>query len=92
MYRACARCSGVERKRIKEALNRLDAKLLPSRRSYDYGTDWLPNAERQQFDEATRFWGIIATANPRGTTDILVVDDLNEGCPKWQVRRSCRVP
>jgi hypothetical protein len=80
----------VERKKIEEGLARIDSKLLKKGRSFDHGKSWLENAEDQQ--KVNPFRAILASANPREVTDVLVVDDLNEELPLWSVPREMQVP
>jgi hypothetical protein len=90
VYEACGGCGDIERKRIEEKLRDIDAKLLPTGRSYDGNLAWLNNAEVQH--RLQPFHAIIANENPRQVNEILIANDIDENMLLWKVPREIRVP
>lgn len=90
VYEACGGCGVIERKRIEEKLRDIDAKLLPTGRSYDSNMAWLHNAEVQHLLQP--FQAIISNENPKKVEAILIADEIDENMPLWKVPREIRVP
>lgn len=80
----------VEKKRIKEKVFLLGAKLVSTGRPYTPTKLWLENAESEHIRRPFR--AIIATTNPRAHTFILDVDSLDESVGLWNVPREVKVP
>ncbi len=81
VYESLSECGDREKKRIEEALTRIDDKLLPRNNKWDNQKNWLANAEEEH--ERQPFHAIIARGNPRKNTDVLEADDINESTLLW---------
>jgi len=88
VYKACAGCKDVEKKRIEQALSQIDSRLLDRRRPYGTAPTWLLNAEAEHIREP--FHAIIAVANPRALSCVKVWEELSENdeCFKFERERA----
>jgi hypothetical protein len=94
VYASAGEMKPIERQRFVETLNLAKrSKLVRSGRPYDPALGgWLDNAVAQQ--GTAPFHAIIAHANPTGSAEILVADEVDENHPlmvsphTWEVQRS----
>lgn len=82
VYESLNGCGDVERKRIVEALTRIDIKLLARSNQWDETLDWLLNTEAEHLRNP--FHAIIARANPNKNTAILIGDTIDDNTPLWK--------
>ena len=75
---------------IAERLRHSPHKFIPTNRPFDKGRDWLTNAENQAASRA--FDAIIARANPRDRSRILVAGEFPRNSTPWHVPRQLEVP
>lgn len=82
----------AESKRMEEYLAKIKPCLIPSGgRAYDGELgDWLMNAEDAH--RATPFRAIVSEQNPRGQSDVLMIDEINATTNLWKTQHSRVVP
>ncbi len=90
VYEACAGCPPVEKKRIEEKLNAIDAKLFAAGRTYDVNGGWVPNAAVSHREKPFR--AIISTSEHAGSIGCLDVDSLSDDDERWAVPRGGSIP
>lgn len=85
VYEACSVCPDVEKKKIELALERIDAKVFVSGRTYDRSQKWVPNAVTSHAERP--FQAIITTANKAKASGLLDVEQLSETEQRWATSR-----
>jgi hypothetical protein len=86
VYEACGDCRPVEKKRIEEALQRINDRLLRTVRSYDAKQPWLDNAVASHAGKP--FHAVIAQAGRRSHDYIIAGDDADDSHPLLTEKRS----
>ena len=77
--------------RLKPGPGQTDPKRwIPTNRSYDKGREWLANAERHEPPNA--FDVIVARANPRSKSRVVVAGDFPKDQPPWKTGTQSEVP
>lgn len=79
VYDSLAKCGAVEKKRIEEALRRIDDRMVRRKHQWDAASPWLRNAEAEH--SRRPFRAIVADGNPNGHPCVLVLDDLDDTLP-----------
>jgi len=90
VYEALSGVGDLERKRIEEALARMDQRILGRVSDWDPALGWLSNAEAEH--KRRPFHAIVARANPNRNSAVLEVDDIDETNPLWKCRTEITVP
>jgi len=86
VYDSLTNCGDVERKRIEEALQRLDERMIRRQHDWNPHCDWLSNAETEHGRRP--FHAILACANPRQRDFVLEGDSVDASHPLWEVATS----
>lgn len=87
VYDSIGGCSPVTKKRIEEALTRIDPRMMPRKSTgYDYNKSWLANACTEH--KAKPFHAVIARENPTQDKCVLPFDDVEAAHPLWVANRA----